>query len=150
MHKNIQDLIQKYPIILGKLRGNQIEGEIDGWYDILDCLCESITDDMRYTIDGDPAQYPYFLIVKEKFAILECQGIMIPIKDEKLREIVYNRIAAQVRLVNHLSSRICQRTGRPGVFCQNKSGLFATLDLTNPEFTKEFEPVKTNSRLYPA
>lgn len=141
MQNNIQSLIKKYPVLLGKLRGGRIEipDDANGWYDILDCFLAAVQADCEWLYQKDTANYPSFLIIKEKFASLNVQGTQFHV-DHESNEQMYYRICGQVSLLEKISSRVCMLSGRPGVLAIHH-GNYVTVDLTNPEFAAKYKRV---------
>ncbi len=139
------DLIQKYPHLLGKLRFGCVEAP-DGWYDLIDAFCEELTMICEWKLTKDQTFWPEICIIKEKFGRLEIQGIDFKnIQNDDAVDTVLMRAHAMASFASRISRSICQYTGKPGVTCQKAGGWVATVDVTNPEFA-EFKPFEKKTK----
>lgn len=110
--KNDKTLMKKYPKIFAQ-RGLPMTQTCmcwgfdvgDGWFDILDCLCELIVG-----IIGDNKEARVEAVqVKEKYG-----GLRFYYDTSGLPEEEANEVSGAVRLAERLSYRVCEDCGSPG------------------------------------
>lgn len=102
-------LVEKYPVIFQKRFGNMKETAMcwgfecgDGWYDLIDLLCNAITHHLKYNA---PPDTPPVIAeqIKEKFGTLR---FYYSGGDRK--------VDAYVEMAELMSGRICEVCGKPG------------------------------------
>lgn len=106
-----KELVNKYPSLFGYYN-EEFDGPApqislfgfecgDGWYDIIDSLCETITEQ---DIDLKVVQ------VKEKFGGLRFYYGEVEVEDERKGDLLHGA----VRMACNMSFRVCESCGSPG------------------------------------
>ena len=174
-----QKLIKKYPVIFRDAGKSEMESCMafgcecnDGWYDILDSMCEALT--YTYTtgiyVNGESVVLDAPQVVaeqiKEKFGTLRFyyrleypQAYLDLLKKyegtdsqrtiENWADDYRNYFSGIVHYAEVLTARTCEMTGRPGKMHKSGSGWYKVL---NEEYAKtdeglkarNFQPIKQN------
>ena len=159
-----QKLIKKYPVIFKDAGKSEMESCMafgcecnDGWYDIIDSLCEAMTNTFTTSVDINgvyhvfPAPQIVADQIKEKFGTLRFYYHMeypkeyTELYDKYLADDVNRRKLQEwsdryyqfFNGIEHyaeiLSSRTCEVTGKPGKMHRTTGGWYKTL---NEEYAK--------------
>lgn len=101
MKKELKEkLIQDYPALFSG-RGSPDCG--DGWYTIVDGLCDILTNHIQYAIPEEIRDQVYVTQIKEKFG-----GLRFYMNHED------DFMTGAITMAEYISDRTCERCGLPG------------------------------------
>jgi hypothetical protein len=144
-----RDLYLKYPKILTQ-DGVEVYLDVDdGWYDILDSLCNQIQDHIDWKNgEGEYAKYKTNPNRKEDFPVPQLVAEQIKEKFSTLRFYAYGgdeKIAGMIAMAECFTARVCEVCGSPGK--RTKGGWIKTLCKKHAEEQgREFDDGKEEDR----